>query len=191
MRWISSHCRLWIPQDFWSANYIRIIPWHLPRAGRQLNNVNSVFVLDYIPTFLLPVERKQQNKKILVSCFSQLKTRTRRLGHSKTSSVPPDQCPHTLHSHDVTAAQYSCNSCLTNELTYNRFLWPLKSEQTSGAYNVWVWVWVCHSAERLTVHSRQRCSCLGRGCLTPGAYKSPFAHCGCGGKRRIAKKKEH
>lgn len=40
-------------------------------------------------------------------------------------------------------------------------------------------VWVCQSTERLTVHLRQRCSCLGRGCLTPGAYRSPFAHCDC------------
>lgn len=46
-----------------------------------------------------------------------------------------------------------------------------------------------HSAERLTVHLRQRCSCLGRGRLTLGAYRSPFVHCDCREKDKDRKRR--
>lgn len=83
------------------------------------------------------------------------------------SEVPPHQrsvCPHT-----VTAAEHSCSGALCVH-------WPFKSVHKSEMYNA---ARVCRSAERLTVHLQQRCSCPGRGCLTPGVYRSPFAHCDC------------
>lgn len=83
------------------------------------------------------------------------------------SEVPPHQ--HSVHPHTVTAAEHSCSGALCVH-------WPFKSVHKSEMYNA---ARVCRSAERLTVHLQQRCSCPGRGCLTPGVYRSPFAHCDC------------
>lgn len=83
------------------------------------------------------------------------------------SEVPPHQ--HSVHPHTVTAAEHSCSGALCVH-------WPFKSVHKSEMHNA---ARVCRSAERLTVHLQQRCSCPGRGCLTPGVYRSPFAHCDC------------